>query len=397
MEITSTVNTFSFEGVIPSSKSTFNRALIIQSYEPKIIVTGDGKCDDIAKMRSAVMNLNRQETVFDCGEAGTVLRFLALRVSRNSGNFLLTGKPRLFKRPQTELLQIFSQLQVKYLMEDRGLRIESKGWKIPLKPLKVSARESSQFLSGIFLNCWELPQEIQIEIPTEIVSGAYFQLTQEILKDFGMIWSQEGDVFIIPPHQKPRVQSYRVESDISSVFAVAALASVAGSALIKQFPFQSKQPDIAFFNILKSMGANLEKRGEDLWVEQSKRLRARDIDLNNCPDLFPVLSALSVVAEGVTVLYGAPQLMHKESNRIDEVVTLLQRLGVHTEARDDGAVIHGQAPTNNNEVLLDAKDDHRLVMMGAVLKAAGFNIRIENSESTTKSFPEFLEIAKGYL
>lgn len=397
MENTSIEKTFSFEGIIPSSKSTFNRALIIQSYEPQIIVSGDGKCDDIEKMRSAIMNLNRHESTFDCGEAGTVLRFLALRISRNSGNFLLTGKPRLFKRPQTELLQIFSQFQVKYLMEDRGLRIESKGWKIPSKPLRVSARESSQFLSGIFLNCWNLPQEIEIEIPTEIVSGAYFQLTQEILKEFGMEWHQNGNVFVVPPDQKPKVQNYRVESDLSSTFAVVALALVAGSALIKQFPFGSKQPDIAFVEILKSMGATLEQRLGDLWVEKATRLRAQDINLINAPDLFPVLSALSVSAEGVTVLHGAPQLKYKESNRIEEVVTLLQRLGVHAETREDGAVVYGQTARNTNEVLLDAKDDHRLVMMGAVLKATGFIIKIENSESTTKSFPEFLEIAKGYL
>jgi 3-phosphoshikimate 1-carboxyvinyltransferase len=397
MKNNSTASEFVFEGVIPSSKSTYNRALIIQSYEPKIKVMGEGKCDDITKMQSAVMSLLHHETQFDCGEAGTVLRFLALRVSRETGSFLLTGKPRLFRRPQTELLQIFSQLQVRYQMEERGLRIESRGWKLPTKPLRVSAKESSQFLSGILLNCWNLPMELKVEIPQEIVSGAYFALTQEILREFGLVWHQEGEVFVIPPSQKPKVLNYVVESDVSSAFAVAALAAVAGKAVIKQFPFTSKQPDLAFVKILTSMGVPVEQKNQDLVIHKAERMRSLDINLENCPDLFPVLSALGARAEGATALFGAPQLKYKESNRIEEVVTLLQRLGVHAEARPDGAVIHGQAHSNTNEVVLDAKEDHRLVMMGAVLKAAGFNLRIDNTESVAKSFPEFTELAKGFL
>lgn len=388
---------FIFDGIIPASKSTFNRALMIQSYEPKIKVSGDGLCDDIVKMRSAVLNLNRHEGVFDCGEAGAVLRFLSLRVSRESGSFLLTGRPRLFKRPQNELLQLFSQLQVRYQMEERGLRIESKGWKIPSKPLKVNARESSQFLSGVLLNSWNLPQPLVIEIPSEINSGAYFQLTLDILKDFGLEWIQEGSLFTIPELQKPKQLTYKVESDVSSAFAIAALAVVAGTASIRSFPFNSKQPDIAFIKILECMGAVIQRSDDCLIVGRTSKLKGNDFNLQNCPDLFPVLSALSVQAEGITRIYGAPQLKFKESNRIEEVVTLFNRLGILAEGRDDGVLIHGKTITHTNEVLLDAKDDHRLVMMGAVLKASGFNIKIENSESVSKSFPEFLAFAKDYL
>lgn len=390
-------SSFSFEGVIPSSKSAFNRALIIQSYEPKIKITGEGTCDDIQLMQSAVLNIARHETTFDCGEAGTILRFLALRISRESGRFLLTGKHRLFRRPQTELLQLFSQLQVKYQMEERGLRIESRGWKIPSKPLRVSARESSQFLSGILLNSWNLPVDLGIEIPTEIVSGAYFQMTQEILKHFGMVWEKVGDVFVVPAGQKPHPLNYHVESDVSSAFAVAALATMAGEARIKQFPFHSVQPDLAFLDILKAMGGVFEKDGEDLVVRRSENLSGLGMNIRDCPDLFPVLCALCARAKGCSILFGAPQLKHKESNRILEVVTLLQKLGVHIESREDGAIIHGQTHTGINEVVLDTKDDHRLVMMGAVLKASGFLVKMENASSVDKSFPEFKQLAAGYL
>jgi 3-phosphoshikimate 1-carboxyvinyltransferase len=397
MEINADNSSFTYEGVIPASKSAFNRALVIQSYEPKISVIGEGLCDDIAKMRTGLINLRRQEATLDCGEGGTVLRFLALRASRQAGSFLLTGKPRLFKRPQNELLQIFAQLQVRYQMEERGLRIDGRGWKIPSNPIRVNARESSQFLSGLLLNCWELSQEVKIVIGTDITSGAYFQLTQKMLQEFGMTWHQEGNVFVVPPMQRPKICTYQIESDVSSAFAVAALAVVAGKALIKQFPFESSQPDLEFLKIFKAMGVRYERRGDDLWVEKSTRLNPVQVNLSQCPDLFPVLSALCICPKGVSKLFGAPQLKYKESDRINEVVTLLQRLGVPVEAHNDGAILHPMTAVNINEVLLDAKDDHRLVMMGVVLKAIGFNIKIINSESIKKSFPEFVDVAKGFL
>ena len=230
-----------------------------------------------------------------------------------------------------------------------------------------------------------------------MVSEEYFKLTLDILSQFEMVWHQSGSILRIPSGQKPKIMPFAVESDVSSSFAVAALAAVAGEALILQFPFQSKQPDIVFLEYLKEMRVPLEKRGDSLWVGKAPSLWAIPVNMQNCPDLFPVFSALAAMAYGETVLSGAPHLRYKESNRIEEVVTLLRRLGVEAEEREDGAVIQGTRHRNNNELFLDTKDDHRLVMMAAVLKAGGFKIKIQNPEIVGKSFPEFLDIAKGYL
>lgn len=397
MEIAQNSSPFVFEGIIPASKSSYNRAMIIKSFEPRITVVGEGQCDDIVKMRMAIIHLGHHESVFDCGQAGTVLRFLALRLSREQGTFLLTGWPRLFKRPQTELARLFAQLGINYQMVEKGMKIESQGWQIPDKPLKVSGRESSQFLSGLLLNAWKLPKEMQVEIPQDLVSADYFHLTMDIMKGFGFQWREENGLFIVPPHQVPMPLTFKVESDVSSAFAVAALATVRGRAKIKQFPFETGQPDIAFVDILNRMGGKIERCDEDLSVEKVTFLKGAEVNLNSCPDLFPVLCALAALAQGTTRLLGAPHLRFKESNRIQEVVTLLRRLGVNAEECEDGAIIEGTQDRNTGDVFLNTMDDHRLVMMAAVLKAGGFKIRIENAESVTKSFPEFLTIAKGYL
>jgi 3-phosphoshikimate 1-carboxyvinyltransferase len=387
---------FKYEGVIPSSKSNYNRALIIQSFNPKIAVIGQAQCDDIIKMKAGVSGIARGETHFDCGEAGTVLRFLALRISREKGSFLLTGKPRLFRRPQHELLHIFSQLQVKAQLEEKGMRIESRGW-ITEQPIKVSASDSSQFLSGIMLSVWNLEQDLHLEISQNRVSESYFKLTLEILKEFGLKWIQDDRRIRVPAGQVPKLLTYKVESDLSSAFVIAALAAAAGSAHIKEFPFESRQPDLAFIEIMKKMGIELSRVGNDLIVTKANSFKPIEVNLKESPDLFPVLSALASRAHGQSHFYGAHHLKFKESDRIAEVVKVLFPLGVEVEPKDDGAFIQGIGKFRSDEVILDAKEDHRLVMMGTVLKALGFSLKIKNADSVRKSFPEFLDIARDYL
>jgi 3-phosphoshikimate 1-carboxyvinyltransferase len=390
------MKTFNYEGVIPSSKSSYNRALIIQSFNPKITVSGEAQCDDVVKMKAAISALNQGETQFDCGEAGTVLRFLALRLAREKGSFLLTGKPRLFRRPQQELLNVFSQLQVKAQLEEKGMRIESKGW-INEQPIKVSAKDSSQFLSGIMLSTWCLEQDFHLEVSQDRVSESYFLLTLDILKEFGLVWNQDDRRIHVPAGQVPQQKNYVVESDLSSAFVIAALGAAAGLARIKSFPFQSKQPDLAFVEILKRMGVPCQIEGDTLTIHKTESFHSISADLRESPDLFPVLAALASRGLGRSNLYGAHHLKFKESDRIAEVVKVLSVLGVSVEAKDDGASIDGIEKFRTDEVSLDAKEDHRLVMMGTVLKALGFPLRIQNAESVAKSFPEFLGIARDFL
>ena len=88
---------FSFIGLPPSSKSLFNRALLVQSFESQIQIIGESSCDDVQLMKEAVKNFKHSKEI-NCGAAGTVFRFMALRASREPGLHILTGSDRLFQR-----------------------------------------------------------------------------------------------------------------------------------------------------------------------------------------------------------------------------------------------------------------------------------------------------------
>ena len=122
----------SFIGHVPASKSILNRALILHSFEPDLKIYGVSDSDDVVKMKAGIKAL-KDQAMIDCGEGGTVLRFLALRASREKGRHKLTGSARLINRPQEELVKILSQLDVTAKFAKNSLTIESDGWRPRLK------------------------------------------------------------------------------------------------------------------------------------------------------------------------------------------------------------------------------------------------------------------------
>lgn len=389
------MNRFKFDGVIPSSKSHFNRALICASYGDSVQLHGRSQCDDVEKMQVAFSRLEK-ESVFDCGSAGTVLRFLALRVSRIPGLHILKGHQRLMSRPQEDLREIFDQLGVKMsLFSDRVL-IQSPGWKLKDNTLKVNREKSSQFVSGILLNAWNLDFPLNIQWDDCCVSEGYWQMSVQVVRDFGMQIQENKNGITIPAHSKVKIKDYTVESDISSSFAIAAYAALNGEAVFRKFPFETLQPDKVFLQILEKMGVGIERKQDQVHIfkKYGTNLSGIHWNLNECPDLFPVLSTLCAFAKGPSRLDGAPHLIFKESNRIQKTAELLEKMGVKTKILSDGMEI--MPPDNltmpKNDFEYDPDHDHRLAFAASLLKSRDYPVAILHPDVVNKSFPEFWEI-----
>ena len=371
---------FSYSGPIPASKSLLNRWLIVQSYTlaGEIVLHGDSQADDVKLMRQALSDFKNGKTEFNCGAAGTVLRFLALRVSREKGEFVLRGSKRLFERPQQELCKILQQLGAKAEMnsEKTYLKITSQGWNIPVPPLEISGAESSQFASAVLLNTIGLEKPLQIKLSEEMVSESYFAMTQQVMQQAA---KSKKNIFI--------------ELDMSSAFAIAALAALSGKCELQNFPRESLQPDFIFVELLKKMGVHVELKSKTLKVSSTQNLEPIEFNLKNAPDLFPLLAVLCAFVEGKSVLFGAPHLKSKESDRIAKTAELIRLCGRKVEEREDGLVIYGsQKKIKMARSTFDPAEDHRLVMAAAMANAGGADIHILNPLVVNKSFPEFLEI-----
>lgn len=391
---------FQYKGTIQASKSIMNRALICSSYRADLTLLGQSLCDDVVKMQKAIALLKNytsnpsQNVIFDCGSAGTVFRFLCLRLSRIPGQHVLKASQRLMQRPQQELIQIFKKFEVECEMSGEYTTLRSKGWQNISKPLKVESGISSQFLSGIILNSWDLDEDLILNISGNTVSEGYLDMTVQVVKDFGMKIEKHENKYLIKANSHITQNKYQVESDLSSAFAIAAYAVLNGEACFENFPNPSLQPDFEFINILKKMNVKLNLTETQLRIGPTSTFKGVEANLKSCPDIFPVLAILCAYANTPSHIYGAPQLVHKESNRIEKISELLTKINVQHEKKSDGISIYPNTESKHkiSSFTYDTDHDHRLAFAAALVKSQNIPIHILQPEVVSKSFPEFWQV-----
>lgn len=385
------MKTFEFKGEISSSKSYFNRALILSHYKPSLKVIGQSDSLDVVHMKAAIESLSSEMNV---GEGGTTLRFLSFLVSRKPGTWKLKGSPRLFSRPQNELKEILDQLSVKTQYSDDSVTIESNGWQ-EVKNLKLDLSKSSQFASGIVLNSWNLPFDLNLSLSETRVSDGYLEMTLDLVQKAGMKIFRDKNSITIPANQEIKVDSITVEPDLSSAFVVASLAAGRGNCEIQNFPFESLQPDLYFVELFEKMNVPVEKINSTLIVNRVTDMRPIKVSLRQAPDLFPVLCVLLTKAKGQSQIIDTPQLVHKESNRLEKTAELLNLMKVPFELQKDGIIINSSGYHHHQFFEFDPDQDHRLAFAGALAKSFGYRTRIKNPNVVDKSFPGFWNLIGG--
>ena len=104
-------------------------------------------------------------------------------------------------------------------------------------------------------------------------------------------------------------------------------------------------------------------------------------------DELPLVALLGCFAKGETVVRGAAELRHKETDRIAGVVEGLQGLGANVEATADGFVASGGGVEGG---VLDARGDHRMAMLGAVAGLASRSgVEVQGMDAAAVSYPDF--------
>jgi 3-phosphoshikimate 1-carboxyvinyltransferase len=119
---------------------------------------------------------------------------------------------------------------------------------------------------------------------------------------------------------------------------------------------------------------------------RSARVGAEEVALGI--DELPLVGLLGCFAEGETVVAGAGELRHKESDRIAGVVEGLRGLGADVGERPDGFAVRGSGGLRGGA--LDARGDHRLAMLGAVAGLASREgVEVTGMEAAAVSYPGF--------
>jgi len=228
--------------------------------------------------------------------------------------------------------------------------------------------------------------------------------TERMLAQFGHPAQCAGGRVSLMPGRGLTATRIDVPGDLSSAAFFLLAGSIAGRGELVLETVGLNPTRTGILDIFNLMGADLTVADSDLTegerngtiIVRPSRLKGIEVPAALVPlaiDEFPLVFIAAALAEGRTVISGAEELRHKESDRISVMVTGLRALGVEIEERPDGAVIHGGSLSGGE---VDCAGDHRVAMAFAVAGiAAQAPIRILDTANVATSFPGFVDDARA--
>lgn len=298
----------------------------------------------------------------------------------------------------------------------------------------VSGKGGSQLISGLLMALPLLPGDSTLHIH-DPKSIPYMFITADVLRRFGIRIGSEmeggedfletqdwslctGITFKIKGGQNYSPAAFDIEGDWSAAANFLVAGALFGDVRLTGLDTTSLQADISIMDILMEAGASLSQLDEEPQAEdepaeeafapqghrglitaQKAPLRAFDTDLNNCPDLFPIVAILAAFCHGRSNIQGFKRLASKESDRGAAILNMLTQMGVEASAAGDILSITGESVESrllNGHLLkggeYTSSHDHRMAMALTVASwCADSPIQIDDTTCIAKSFPAFLD------
>jgi 3-phosphoshikimate 1-carboxyvinyltransferase len=381
---------------LPSSKSYLNRLLILAAldtnknqifnYSPsqdvidlinalkRIGVEIEVKNDSLVISNSfpRCEKLGEQVISLELGEGGTTSRFLMALLCLGKNSYRLNVCGKLNERPFEDLLLILKQL---------GASIESVGEKLfPLilrgpiqipKQLDVSTQHTTQFVSALMLAFSGHEVNFNFE---KNQSVSYIELTKHLIQ-----LAKEG--------------TYKSAPDFSSLAFPACLAMMGGEIRVPNLhQIDLFQADSLLLGLLKQLGAHINWEREGFYLKGVESFSGFEIDAKDCLDLIPALSFLASYACSPSKFRNLKFLSHKESDRLREIIFLLEEFNVihNYDSLEDELIIQGNGPKCGFKKIATAPD-HRMVMTAYLFLRHNHGGELSHFECVKKSFPSFFE------
>ena len=335
----------------------------------------------------------------DVGNSGTLLRLLpGWLAGQPGGIWTLDGDDSIKRRPVDRVVEPLSMM---------GAGMEARDGRFT--PLKVTGTE----LEGIEYELKVASAQVKscVLIAGMLAKGSTTVVelresrdhTERILRRSRVPFERDGLRITVAQVDELELDGITVPGDPSSAAFMAAAACLVPRSRVVVRDLGLNWTRTGFFRIAQRMGAvivgDLEEPGMeaddepvgDLDVAHGP-LEATEVGPEEVPlaiDELTLVALLGAFADGETVVTGAEELRHKESDRIAGVVEGLRALGADIEEAPDGFAVRGDgSPLRGGTI--DAKGDHRLAMLGAVAGLASEEgVEVVGMEAAAVSYPEF--------
>lgn len=307
-----------------------------------------------------------------CRESGSTLRFMIPLCMLSGSEITLTGSNRLFARNLGIYEQIANQNGILFQKGENSLTVCGK---LKSGNYQVAGNISSQFVSGLLFVLPLLSTDSKLEITGDYESEPYVDLTLKSLCDFGVKIEKQGRIYKIKGNQKYTAKNITVEGDYSNAAFLDGFNLIGGNVTVTGLDSTSLQGD----RIYKQMYEGL-KNGE------------KHFDLSNCPDLAPVMFALSAVFGGAEFT-GTRRLKIKESDRACAMASELKKFGIDVDVFENSVTVHKGKLQVPSETLF-GHNDHRIVMALSLLCTLTGG-SINDAQAVAKSYPDYFEKIKS--
>ncbi len=446
---------------VPPSKSHAHRLLLAAA------LAGAPDCVDVAPtsqdlqatqeaLTILIQALAQRDTtpadtlVLNCRESGSTLRFL-LPVACALGcatTYIFERQGRLPQRPLSPLQEEMERHGCRFSEDAQG-RLAVSG-QLTGGDFHIAGNVSSQFITGLLFALPLTAEGGSIILEGPLASRSYVDMTLAVLQSFGIVVRQTATGFVVPGQQvyQPLEIPQSPEGDWSNG-AFFLVAQALGNELeVQGLPNNSLQGDQVITSIIQSMKelkrvtdllAQARKEGRPLFYKERlaqknlfdrlpSYLKARAgclwVDVDQFPDLVPLLALLSWGSGVPLKVMNGQRLRMKESDRIAAVVALLETLEAPVEETPDGFILSPSSPapgygdlsldredlspeaveTDNalppedtsapslDALVVNGADDHRIIMAAALATTVmDRSLLIQGAQAVSKSWPTFFE------
>lgn len=379
---------------LPASKSISNRALILHalsggSTRPENL----SDCDDTQVMIRA---LDHMPDVIDIHAAGTAMRFLTAYLCVTPGTHTITGTERMQQRPIRILVDALRTLgaRIDYAGNEGFPPLRINGTQLTDSEIELAGNVSSQYISALLMIGAVLPVGLKLRLTGDIISRPYINLTLQLMHDFGAQagWTSENSISVAPGGY--RDTPFRVESDWSAAsywYQMTVLSAGSPEVELLGLFANSAQGDSHGAELFARLGVQTEYTPQGVKLRKQGHPVVRlDEDLVDIPDLAQTFVVTSCLLDVPFRFTGLQSLKIKETDRICALITELRKLGYVVHAEQDSILWwDGERCPADEQPGIDTYEDHRMAMAFAPACLVRPDIRINEPQVVSKSYPRY--------
>jgi len=332
----------------------------------------------------------------DCGNSGTTMRLLTGILAGAGVDAYLIGDESLSSRTMKRIIEPLRMMGASISAQNdefAPIKLRSHNGINPIRytlPIASAQLKSCVLLAGL----WG-------DKPTEVVEQSASRDHTERLLNLNS--EPYGQSKVIQSSRKNSIpdQSYMIPGDVSAAAFWMVGAAIHSNSRIRLKNVGMNPSRIGILYVLQQMGADIKisherMQGREPVVDMeiaSSDLKAIKLDpklIPNCIDELPILMVAFCFADGRSIISGAEELRHKETDRLSAMFEILTKAGVNATLLPDGIEIDGDPDFKPLAAEQNTYHDHRMAMAAAVLATLSEReSKIQDAECTAISYPGF--------